>query len=109
MDGKPKISGRDTYVLDGDELDQLDDLSLTSVIGEATDFLAQPDQELGDDSPEFETGDSTVDALLEDRNWGTDGLRVLHGHTDSQDDSVGRSETMEPPDDLIAPALRSVR
>ena len=103
MDGKSKISGRDTYVLDEDELDQLDDLSLTSVIGDATDFLTH--QELGDDSPEVETDHSTIDELLEDRSWGTDEAPIRHRHTDSRDDSLGRSEAAESPDDLIAPEL----
>lgn len=54
------------YVLNEDELDWLDDLSLTSVIGDTADFLTQRDQDRGDDLPEVETDDSTVDELLED-------------------------------------------
>lgn len=41
MDRKPKINPKATYVFDEGELDQLDELSLTSVIAEATHSLGE--------------------------------------------------------------------
>lgn len=112
MDGKPKISAEGTYVFDEDELDQLDELSLTSVIG-GTDTLAQRDQEPVGDLSESETvadqGDSTINELLRDpasdepandSSSATDSVPVLRGDIRRQDDSA-----VESSEDLIAPDL----
>lgn len=64
MDEESGISGRDTYVLDEDELDQLDDLSLTSVIEEATSLFAQPNQEPEEGPPEIERTDDSQDGRV---------------------------------------------
>lgn len=64
MDNKPKISAEGTYVLDEDELDQLDELSITSVMDEATASFAQPHQEFGEDSPEEYEDPNSATAML---------------------------------------------
>ena len=78
MGVKPKISPRGTYVLDAGDLEKLDELSLTSVIGEVRDALEQsPGEPAGDGIDNASSaGDPTINGLLgggidppTDRRW----------------------------------------
>lgn len=51
MTGKPKVSPNDTYILDEDDVDALDDLSFTTILDDATDSLERA-TEAQSDSPE---------------------------------------------------------
>lgn len=66
MDQKPKLSARDTFILDNATIDELDDMSLTSVIRdfEATADHSQPAQaasEANTGSDDDGTGDGDRD------------------------------------------------
>jgi hypothetical protein len=96
MDGKPKISARETYVLDEAEIEQLDQLSLTSVVTALVEAVPEDDPEpksLGI-APSSVKGDTTINEILE---------------APSVDDQpVERSDSSaqpEPAGDLIAPEL----
>lgn len=49
MADKPKVSPGDTYVLDDEDIERLDDLTLTSVIRDASD-LPEPDPDPTEES-----------------------------------------------------------
>lgn len=100
MGGKPKISPRGTYVLDAVDLEQLDELSLTSVIGEMTDALEPLCGEPAEDGVPNASGagDPTINALLEDGRDPPTGRR--------QDVSeIPEYAAIETADELIAPEL----
>jgi hypothetical protein len=104
VNGKPRKSATDTYVLDQDEVDQLDELSLTSVIGDFTD--AGDAAGIGtDDPPEPEApspsteGDTTINQLLEDSSLLDYQIPDDHGY------DVTQSESEDEPSELIAPDL----
>jgi hypothetical protein len=48
VDGKPKVNPADTYLLDDEDIDELDELTLTSVIRDASEI---PDPEPLEDTP----------------------------------------------------------
>jgi hypothetical protein len=103
MDDKPQVSAKKTYVLDADEVERLDELSLTSVIGDAADFVDGPRDQPRRDAPAIEQpaslSDATINELLgEPPACGTP-------HFDRENSHHGIPEHVEPPDDLIAPEL----
>lgn len=100
MGGKPKISPRGTYVLDAADLEKLDELSLTSVIGEVTDALEpHRGESAGEGVPNASgAGDPTINGLLEDGSDPPTGRR--------QDVSeIPEYAAIETADELIAPEL----
>jgi hypothetical protein len=69
MDTKTKISANGTYVLDSEDLEQLDELSLTSVINaipEAQQSPKQPPKQPPKSSkaPAPDAGDTTINEIL---------------------------------------------
>lgn len=101
MDAKPKVSAKGTYILDDEDIDRLDELSLTSVINDVTDpFEAsrqEPQERLPDVDEEPSLGDSTINQLLNESVASADlPFDERNGHLD---------ESLEPSDDLIAPEL----
>ena len=109
MGSTPKFSAKRTYIFDEDELGQLDELSLTSVIREATESLERSPKEPEARTSESEEatsarwqGDATINELLKQPissdNPRSNGL----GREYSNDVVEGKPAEQ---DDLIAPEL----
>ena len=65
MDAKTKISANGTYVLDPEDVEQLDELSLTSVMKEAVDAIPQVESSpKPSDTAASGEGDTTINAIL---------------------------------------------
>lgn len=65
---KPKISANGTYVLDPEDIEQLNELSLTSVISDVIGSMRQEgsEPEASSDAPmPFEAADTTINELLD--------------------------------------------
>lgn len=105
MSDKQPISARETYILDEDELDQLDELSLTSVIEDLSGSVRQLQSEPEPDAHALEqpsSGDTTINELLYDAaplDYSPDEYRP---HAD-YDDAAIELDPPEASDDLIAP------
>jgi hypothetical protein len=107
MGDNSKISGRDTYVFDKDELEELDELSLTSVMTDATESIRKMCSDAGLDVPEdldvpeedeaFGSGDTSINALLEDP--------VPSADYDSDYGPASSQNSDDASDDLIDPSL----
>jgi hypothetical protein len=72
MGGKPKISARETYVLDQDEISRLDEESLTSVMRQVSDPIEETQKERDGSLPDSEKSPSvsgsvhaTINELIE--------------------------------------------
>jgi hypothetical protein len=66
MDTKPKISPNGTYVLDEEDIEQLDELSLTSLISAVVEATPQDDPEVKSSgiAASSDDGDTTINAIL---------------------------------------------
>ena len=65
MDYKTKISPNGTYVLDSEDLEQLDELSLTSVINAIPEAQQSPKQPpKSSKAPAPDAGDTTINEIL---------------------------------------------
>ena len=66
MDAKTKITANGTYVLDPEDVEQLDELSLTSVMKEAVDAIPQVESspKTSDTAASTGDGDTTINAIL---------------------------------------------
>jgi len=66
MKSKPKISANGTYILDPEEIEQLDELSLTSVISDVVGAIPEEraDSESTDVESPSDAGDTTVNKIL---------------------------------------------
>jgi hypothetical protein len=53
-DEKPKVSADGTYIFDADDLDELDDVSLTSVMGDVAESIKEKLKESGDSLPDID-------------------------------------------------------
>ena len=110
MGSKQNISANGTYVFDKDELDQLDELSLASVIDDTADSLNRLHEEPGAHSSECEEtssasiqGDLTINELLKDSISSSDPLSDSGRHVHSE--HTTEPQPIEAQDDLIAPEL----
>ena len=110
MDRKPQISAKATYVFNEGELDQLDELSLTSVIAAARDSLEQnPKGSNGDIPGDGDVasasieGDRTINELLDGPVWSGDRHSNLGAHSHAR--TAREPVDVDPSDDLIAPDL----
>jgi hypothetical protein len=105
-----KVSASDTYVIEEGQRDQLDELSLTTVLNETTGTLDQPESEPEDvihelDEAQLESfeSDPTINELMRDADFSGISQAVDPAHSDrSQPDSA---EPIEPSDDLLSPEL----
>jgi hypothetical protein len=111
MVGKPKINPRDTYVFDPDEIDQLDELSLTSVMRQVCDPLELPQNERDGNALNSEIApsasapvDTTINELLERSISMADLLSDTRPHSISEA-ATEPKPVVESLDDLIAPEL----
>jgi hypothetical protein len=66
MNTKPKISANGTYVFDPEDIEQLDELSLTSMIAAIDPSRPPDDVQRTDPEPRACAGDTTINALLEE-------------------------------------------
>lgn len=100
MDTKPKISANGTYVFDAEDLEQLDDASLTSVLSAVVESTEQENDELkssGIAAPSAE-GDTTINAILK-------GPPSSNDQPPAHSRFPDKSEPAETAGDLIAPDL----
>ena len=97
MDTRPKINPNGTYVLDEEDIEQLDQLSLTSVISAVVDatFRDDPEPKSSGIAASAAEGDTTINKLL--------GPRSTPG--DEPPEQSGFPAEPEPAGDLIAPEL----
>jgi hypothetical protein len=97
---KQKISANGTYVFDAEEIEQLDELSLTSVLSAIADPNAQenPEAEPPDLVAPARLGDTTINELLS-------GQLEPDDAPSAQSDLPIRPEPAEEPGDLIDPEL----
>lgn len=103
---KPKISAKGTYVFNEDDLNQLGDLSFTSVIADMADSVEQAKRELRqswcDQAAAATQTDPEINELLEGASAPSD-ARPNDGA--GEPDLATRSETAEATEDLIDPEL----
>lgn len=111
MDGKPKFSARETYVLDPDEISQLDELSLTSVMRQVTDPIEEPQKERDRNPLESEIARSTsvlvdaaIDELLDRSISTTEPLSDNWWHSYSET-TTEPEPVVDPLDDPVTPGL----
>ena len=66
MDTKPKVSAGGTYVFDAEDIEQLDELSLTSVLRSVVDSGEHeaPEQKAPDIATPCAAGDTTINEIL---------------------------------------------
>ena len=111
MEEKPKFSARETYVLDPDEISQLDELSLTSVLRQVADPIEEPQKERNGKTLESEIArpasvsiDATIDELVEPSIPA--GVSPYNSGRHSPSKATTDTESaVESLDDLIAPDL----
>jgi hypothetical protein len=97
MDKKPKLSPNGTYVFDEDDIEQLDELSLTSVVKGLTETTPEDDPEpksSGAAAPS-DGGDTTINAIL----------RSPPKSDDQQPGFLDEPDPAETDGDLIDPEL----
>jgi hypothetical protein len=93
MDSKTKISANGTYVLDPEDIEQLDELSLTSLIN----AIPQPQPSpKAPDAGAADTGDTTINEMLRGAPATTDRPPADAPESQEQSESTG---------DLVDPAL----
>ena len=97
MDAKSKISANGTYVLDPEDVEQLDELSLTSVMKEAAGALPRGEPSpTSDEGASTGEGDTTINEILRGAPTRDDELA-----SGGSQDSVQSDNTEE----LLAPEL----
>lgn len=100
MDTKPKISPTGTYVLDAEDIEQLDQLSLTSVVSALGETVSEDDPEWTSSSiPESLDGDTTINKILAAQ------AASASDQLAEQPDFPTESESAQTAGDLIAPEL----
>jgi len=99
MSVKPKISPNGTYILDPEDIEQLDEFSLTSVIADAVESFPQERPESApSDTPAADAGDTTINRILE-ASQAPDDQPPVHR------DSAADSDATETTSDLLNPKL----
>ena len=93
MDTKTKISANGTYVLDPEDVEQLDELSLTSLINAIPEAQQSPKPS---DAPAPDTGDTTINQILRGAPATTDRPSAAAPRVPEATESTG---------DLIDPGL----
>jgi hypothetical protein len=65
MKAKPKISANGTYILDPEDIEQLDELSLTSVISDVVGAISEEHADSGSTDVESpsDAGDTTINRI----------------------------------------------
>ena len=98
MDAKTKISANGTYVLDPEDVEQLDELSLTSIMKEAVDAIpeTEPSPRSSPTATSTDEGDTTINAILRGAPSADDQPSSALPPDPAPSDSTG---------DLIAPEL----
>jgi hypothetical protein len=96
LDAKTEISANGTYVLDPEDVEQLDELSLTSVITDVVKASAQPSPKSSDAAASGAEGDTTINEILR----GAPATTVQPPATVPR-----RAEPSESTGDLVAPEL----
>lgn len=102
MKAKPKVSPAGTYILEEDDVDILDGLSITAVLDEATDALAPSAPNQDRPARDAEPADSierepTIDELLEEP--------IVTSEETSEEPTLEDTGTFEALDVLLAPEL----
>jgi hypothetical protein len=90
MGKKSKVSADGTYVFDSDDLDELDDLSLTSVMGEVADAIQEKLKQAEERAPSDEEDQLNFE-------------EAMSSGTDSEEKTAEKQE--DAPDAMIPPEL----
>jgi hypothetical protein len=99
MGTKPKVSANGTYIFDAQDIEQLDEVSLTSIVSTIVDSNEQDAPELkSSDIAAPSAGDTTINSILK-------GAPSSNDQPPAHSGLPVKPESAETTDDLIAPEL----